>query len=214
MPWAAAAAASIGGLAPSAVKRALRNVVLLRDGAELLAVGSETFQSMLDRLLAILAGRPSRPCLRPCRSAAEGVSPSATPLRASSLQGAAQGRAAIARGAGHARHAGHDRAGLADRWSGRRVGAVGHRSEPPFAWPQRVCTRPDGGIAPLPGDCRLGLPCVGSHVPSTLRVLVLIACTTVAETAAHGSLLLPIEAVSSPLTRWTPLPEPSVTSQM
>ena len=75
------------------------------------------------------------------------------------------------------------------------------------------CTRPDGGIAPLLATAGMP-PCVGSHVPIDVAVLVLIACTTVAETAVHGSLLLPIEAVYSPLTRWTPLPEPSVTSQM
>src|SRR5437667_5369697 len=46
---------SIGGFAPSAVKRALRNVVLLRDGAELLAVGIGDVPVDDDRLLAILA---------------------------------------------------------------------------------------------------------------------------------------------------------------
>jgi len=59
-----------------------------------------------------------------------------------------------------------------------------------------------------------GAPCVGSQVAIEVTVLVLIDCTTAADTAAQGSLLLPVEAVSSPLTRWTPLPVPSVTSQI
>jgi hypothetical protein len=54
----------------------------------------------------------------------------------------------------------------------------------------------------------------GIQAVTEVTVFEAIVCTRVGVTAVHGSLLLPAGAVSSPLTRWTPLPDASVTSQM
>ena len=56
--------------------------------------------------------------------------------------------------------------------------------------------------------------CEGSQVLIDVTVLLAMAEMTCGVTELHGSLLLPAAAVSSPLTRCTPLPLPSVTSQM
>ena len=54
----------------------------------------------------------------------------------------------------------------------------------------------------------------GSHAESEVTVFDVIASTTGPVTAVQGSWLLPAGADSSPLTRCTPLPAASVTSQM
>ena len=63
-------------------------------------------------------------------------------------------------------------------------------------------------------EATAGAPCPGSHAVIDVTVLAAIAEMTCGVTDAHGSLLLPVAANSSPLTRCTPLPLPSVTSQM